>query len=501
MNLIGLDIGTTNCKAVVFDAAARVLGQASAEYDVICDERWKAEQDAEQVWSAARRVLGEAVGRAAISEAGALSVSVQGDAVILVDDQFRALHPAILGMDYRSHPQATLCAERFGAFELFQRTGMRPHAMNSLTKVLLLKEIAPEAFQKAAHIVTYGEFILSKLGGEPLIDFTMASRTMGFDLQEKAWDSCLLQKLGVPLELWSKAVPSGTVAGRLSTKLAQEISLRGQTLLVTGGHDQVCAAVGCGAVQQGIGVVSTGTAEVLASTIRQPSLSRLMFESHYPCYLHARHGQYFTFSLNHTAGLLVRWWRDNFGQEETRSASESGTSAYALMDRRMPDGLSPVMVLPHFNGSGTPNCDLKSRGAVVGLTLATTRHDIYKAILESLCFELRLNVEHLAACGIAMVELRAAGGGAGSGAWLQLKADILQRPLRRLRSPEAGCLGAALIAGVAAGHWTDLEEAVKAAVVLDDEYNPRPDHAARYAERFQSYRQLSPALQSLNHQL
>ncbi|HLH53415.1 MAG TPA: FGGY-family carbohydrate kinase [Verrucomicrobiae bacterium] len=500
MNLIGLDIGTTNCKAVIFDSNARVAGQASCEYDVVCDAPGKAEQDAEVVWSTARRVLAEAISRSGIKEAGALSVSVQGDAIIPVDGQFRALHPAILGMDCRSHSQAERCANLFGAFELFQRTGMRPHAMNSLTKVLLLREIAPKSFKSAAKIVTYGEFILRKLGGEPLIDYTMASRTMAFDLHKTAWDSALLDQLDLSSDLWCQAVPSGTVAGQLDKELASEFRLSGRTLLITGGHDQTCAAVGSGAIQEGIGVISTGTAEVLASAIEQPRLSRLMFDSHYPCYYHVRQGQYFTFSLNHTAGLLLRWWRDNFGQEEVRLAAEVGSTAYALMDKRMPEAPSPVMILPHFNGSGTPDCDLRSKGAIVGLTLATNRHDIFKAILESLCFELRINTERMAACGIAMGELRAAGGGAGSSRWLQLKADILQRPLRPLRCKEAACLGAALIAGVGAGHWSNLEEAATTAVALSEECVPRPDYAAAYAERFDAYRRLYPALRDFNHQ-
>ena len=501
MNLIGLDIGTTRCKAVVFDPAGKAIGESSREYPVICDAPAKAEQDPELVWSLTKEILKEAVCHAAVREVAAFSASVQGDAVIAVDDEFRVLHPAILGMDYRSAPQAQHCADLLGGFELFARTGMRPHPMNSVTKVLFLKDTAPRIFDNTARIVTYAEYILGKLGAEPLIDHTMASRTMAFNLQSRSWDSTILDALGIPETLWSKPVPSATVAGIIRKDLAAELGLSPQMLLVTGGHDQTCAALGAGAINEKIGVISTGTAEVLSVGLGKPNLTRMMFDSYYPCYLHARDGAYFTFSLNHTGGILLKWWRDNFAREEVLQASETGNAVYALIDERMPEHLSPVLVLPHLNGSGTPQCDLISKGAIVGLTLNTNRHDISKAILESLCFELRINVDRMAACGIALGELRAAGGGAGSPRWLQLKADILNRPVRTLRGSEAACLGAALLAGVAAGHWKSLEEAVSQTVKFSAGFDPRPEFTSAYEERFGIYSQLYSALREWNEKL
>jgi sugar (pentulose or hexulose) kinase len=186
MPLLGLDLGTTGCKAIVFDADGRLRARAFREYGVDCDAPAKAEQDAEHVWTLAKEALREVAAQAGEPPIRALSVSVQGDAIIPVDREFNALHPAILGMDYRSAAQARRCEEQFGGFELFLRTGMRPHPMNSLTKVLFLREHAPAVFARAWKIVTYADFILGKLGAEAVIDHTMASRTMAFDLGAKA---------------------------------------------------------------------------------------------------------------------------------------------------------------------------------------------------------------------------------------------------------------------------------------------------------------------------
>jgi xylulokinase len=159
------------------------------------------------------------------------------------------------------------------------------------------------------------------------------------------------------------------------------------------------------------------------------------------------------------------------------------------------------MVLPHFNGSGTPWCDLDSKGAIVGLTMATTRHDIAKAILEGLCFELLINLNTMRETGIDVQELVAAGGGAKSALWLQLKADILDRPIRTLRCPEAACLGAALLAGTAVGAYRSLDEAVTQTVAPDREYAPRPNWATRYRDKFETYRRLYPTLRPIHAQL
>ena len=501
MHLIGLDIGTTSCKAIVFDADGRMRGQACREYGMLCDASAKAEQDAEAVWSLTREALGEAVTQSRAKDVAALSVSAQGDAIIPVDADFRALHPAILGMDYRSEPHARRCEERLDGFTVFRRTGMRPHPMNSFCKVLLLRELSPKTFDSAARIVTYADFILGKLGGEAMIDHTMASRTMAFDSHAMAWDGLVHQAFGVNPAIWSQPVPSGTVAGKLRPALAEDLGLTRDLLLITGGHDQTCAAIGAGAIREGLGIISTGTAEVLATALPRPVLSKLMYDSYYPCYLHARPGMHFTFSLNHIGGILLKWWRDNLAAAETADAAARGTEPYALIDERMPDGLAPVLFLPHLNGSGTPLCDLQSKGAIVGLTMGTTRHDIAKAILKGLCFELRTNVQTLTNCGIAINELVAVGGGAKSERWLQLKADILNRPLRVLSCREAACLGAALLAGTAAGAWSTLEEAVAQTVKYAREFVPAPGRAADYAERFSVYQQLHPALQTLNPRL
>lgn len=498
MHLIGLDIGTTGCKAIVFTPDGRPLGRGFREYGVSCPEPGTAEQDAELVWSLALEALTEAVGRSGVRDFRALSISVQGDAITMVDSAMRAAHPMILGMDYRSREQAAACDKKFGAFDLFQHTGMRSHPMNSLNKALFLRERRPDLFEGRHRLVTYADFILGKLGAEPVIDYTMASRTMAFDLLTKTWSNHLLAALDLPASLFSRPVASGTKVGELSAAVAAATGLPRGLTLVAGGHDQACAAIGAGAVREGIGVSSMGTAEVFSAALRKPALSKLMFDSFYPCYLHAVPDMSFTFALVHVGGIVLRWYRDNLGHAEVADAQTRSCDPYALIDERMPAGPSPLLVLPHFNGSGTPTCDLDSRGAILGLSLSSTRHDIAKAILEGLCFELRLNLGTLQTCGVNIDEVVAVGGGSRSPLWLQLKADIFGRPVRTLRCSDAACLGAALLAGVGSGVYASLTEAAAATVRIERVFEPAPARAAAYAERFALYESLHATLKPIH---
>lgn len=496
--LVGLDVGTTGCKAIVFDPTGNILGYGFREYTIICDAPAKAEQDAEVVWRATLDALSEAVARSGIRRVEAIGLSVQGDAIIPVGPGFKPLHNALLGMDYRPADQAAQCGRTLGARALFDLTGMRPHPINSIVKALWLKQELPRVFQDAWKIVTYGDFILGRLGAGPVIDWTMASRTMAFDLRRRSWATAILDSLGIEPSLLSRTAPSGEPVGRLGVEVARRVGLESSTLLVTGGHDQTCAALGAGMNRAGIGVLSAGTADVLSTAFMEPILNEAMFDGFYPCYLHAKQDMYFTFALNHIGGILLRWYRDTFGAEEVRKAAEAGRDPYDLLVEGVPEGPSPLIVLPHFNGSGNPTCDMSSRGAIVGLTLSTTRQDIVKAILECLAFESRINVDYWSGAGIEIQELRAVGGGARSSRWLQIRSDILGRPVRTLQVREAACLGAAILAGAAAGVFASVDDGIARTVQLKQTYEPDGRMAERYAEKYAVYRRLYPALREVN---
>jgi xylulokinase len=500
MLLMGVDAGTTGVKVAVFNEAGGMLGYGFREYDILFGKPGYAEQDAELVW---RRVK-EAMAAAAAQAGGgisAVSVSTQGDAVIPVGRNGEALCPAQLGMDYRASAEVAEISEQLGDRAVFQKTGMRPHPLNSVIKMMWFERHMPGLKKALWKYMTYSDFILHKLGSdEPVIDLTMASRTMCMDLLSGDWSGEVLSACGVDPACLSKPVPSGAVVGRLGAVLAGELGVRPGALLVAGGHDQTCAALGAGVVKEGMALDSHGTAEVLSAALCAPRLDDVLFSNHYPCYRHAVDGMFFTFGLNHTGGVLLKWYRDNIASAEAIEAEKAGQDAYDRILSMSPAGPSPLLVLPHFNGGGAPAFDPLSKGAILGLTLGSTRHDIAKAILDATAFELRNHVTTMLVAGIEVRELTCVGGGARSATGLQLKADVTGLPVRTLKVREAACLGAAILAGAGAGAFACAKEAAGLALA-DRIYEPEQDMHERYEDKFKVYCGLYDALREINTQI
>ncbi len=504
MSLIGLDIGTTGCKAIVFGAHGRILGQAAREYSVLMPHPQWAEQDAEEVWGLAWEALGEAVGAAPVRRdlPVALALSVQGEAIIPVDGEGRALRPAILGMDTRTGAENEWLAERFGAEALFQRTGMPMHTVNTLPKLLWLRRHEPELWAIASQFLLYEDFTLRRLGGQAAISHCLASRTQMYDLSGGDWARDILDGCGIdPDRLAPLAPVVGGVVGTMRAEWVRALGLEGEVLLVSGGHDQACASVGSGVVEAGRAMVSTGTAEVVEVVTETPALNDALRRGNISVYRHVVPGLYLAMTLNHSGGLLLRWFRDTLCRWERDRAQELGQDAYDVILSDVPEGPTSLLVLPHFSGSGTPWFDTASKGAILGLCFADTRATIAKAILEGLCFELRVNLDLLREAGVALHELHAVGGGARSPLWLQLKADICRVPLRVPQVTDAACLGAALLAGVGAGVYPDLKAAVARTMHLERRVEPQAESVAAYEARYQLYRQVYPTLRVLQRQL
>lgn len=508
MALIGLDIGTTGCKAIVFREDGVILGRASREYPVLTPRPDWAEQDAERVWRLALEALRSAIAaaRAAAPDdpPAALALSVQGEAVMPVNAHGRPLRAAILGMDARTVPQNAWLAERFGAEDLYARTGMPLHTVNTLPKLLWLRSHEPELWRAAERFLLYEDYILGHLSGGrcAAISHCLASRTQMYDLRTGDWASDVLEACGIdPARLAPLAPARGGIVGETAPDIAEDVGLPGPIPLVSGGHDQACAAFGSGVTTPGAGMVSTGTAEVVEVAMDAPTLTEGLRRGNISVYRHVVPGLYLAMTLNHSGGLTLRWFRDTMCAGEVRVAEALGRDAYDLVLADAPDGPTNLLLLPHLAGSGTPWFDTRSRGAVLGLSFATTRADLAKAILEGLTFELRLNLDLLRENGIAIEALNAVGGGARSLLWLQLKADICRLPLRVPRVTEAACLGAALLAGVGIGVYPSLAAAVERAVRPGETVAPKPASSAAYEARYALYRQLYPAVKPLQDAL
>ncbi len=501
MPLIGLDIGTTGCKCTLFDFDGNIKSFAYQEYFVESPGRGQFELNPQKVWEAVKTVMYQAFhknGAEPLEEdVSILSISSFGEAGVPVDHSGSILYNSILYTDSRGYEQADFLSERLGAEKIMELTGIPVHCMYSINKLMWMKENLPEVYRNMWKFLLFEDFIIYRLTGLPVIDYSLASRTMAFNLLEKEWDSGILEAVGISEGLFSEARPSGTIVGKIKKDIAQELDISPDTLVSTGGHDQACAALGAGILSEGSAVYGMGTAECITAAFRQPVLDQGMLKNHFNCEPHTLEGMYLTLSFTFSGGSLVKWYRDCFAAAEIAEARAKSISVYELLDMKAAKEPTSILVLPHFSGSGTPYMDPFSKGAITGLTLDTGASQLYRAILEGVTYEMRYNLECLKGSGIEAHCLRAVGGGARSELWLQIKADIMGRKIETLDIGEAGTLGAAILAGVASGVYPSINKAVDKLVKTKKVYYPNEKTRGIYDENYANYKRLYQASKAI----
>ena len=501
MSLLGLDVGTTGTKGVAFDIEGKPIASAYREYPLLSPKPGWQELEPEHVWRCVREVLGEVAQKTKHDPIRAMAMSAQGEAVLAVDKTGAVLTNSPVTFDARTADIPAWWLERMSRMELAQISGMPLHGMYSLNKILWLKQNQPEIFSKAHRFHCYEDFVQLRLGLEPIMSNSLAARTMALDARKGDWSQELLDIAGVPREKFSRTAQSGTVVGTISDSVADEIGLPHGIVVSTGGHDQPAGALGAGILESGEAVYATGTVDCICPIYKTYSVTEQTVAGNLCCYPSCVPGLFASIAFNFTGGSLLKWYRDTFAAEELREADAAGKDVYEILCDRIPAEPEKLLILPHFTVTGTPHFDTASRGAILGLTLNTTRPELVSAVLSGVTYEMKLNLEMLQSAGVGISRLRAIGGGAKSVVWTQRKADIMGIPVAVLETTEAASLGVALLAGQAAGLVTDLKAALGNAVRISYVCEPDTARAREYAERYGVYREVYEALKDINHRL
>lgn len=492
---MGIDIGTSGCKAVTFDEDGRQVSQAFREYDIISKNPGWAELDTDEVIGKCFDVIKESASGLDSQSIKGFGISSQGEAFTLIDQEGRALCNALVSSDIRANEMIMPWTERFGDEKLYRITGHTPHPMFSLFKLLWIKENSPEIWSKAYRILCFEDLLQYRLGiKDPSMGWPLAGRTMLFDVANHTWNQEILDLAGVCKEQLSNPLPSGSLAGYIAKEKARELGVSDSTFIVTGGHDQPCSALGAGAIEPGIAVYASGTVECITPAFNRPIFTEELRRNNLCTYHHTAPGRYATVAFSLTGGNILKWFRDEFGDRETELSKQTGCDPYELLLNQMPEEPSRLLVLPYFTATGTPYFDVAAKGAILGLDLSVTRAEILRALLEGVAFEIRLNLDILQQSGYLVNELRIIGGGARSMKHVQLKADVIGKPVRVLDVTEAGCMGVAMLAK-AFHTGNNVSEIVRAWVKVISTVEPKQQEF--YRTRFESYKTLYPALKKL----
>ncbi len=498
---MGIDIGSTGTKVVLFNADGDIMAQAYREYPEQHPAPGRFELDPGQVWEAFVAVVSQVAAGSGGDPVEALSISAQGEAFVPVDEHANFLYGSILSYDGRAQEQVEELAGIVGERRIFEITGMPIHPSFTLPKLMWLRDNEPEVHANVYKYLLWPDVICFKLGLPPRLDWSLAGRTMAFDVVDREWSEAMLQAAGITPALLAEPIRPGEVVGHLPARAAEQLGLTTDCLIVAGGHDQPMNALGAGIIAEGLAVDGMGTVECVTVAFDQPVLSEAMLRHGYCCYPHVVGDMYATLAFNYSSGSLLRWFRDNFAEADRRRAEDQGRDVYEIILEGLPDGSTGLLVVPYFVGSGTPYMDAQAKGAMLGMTLGTDRKTFVKGLLEGLCLELRLNLESLAQAGIEVSRLRATGGGSKSSYWLQLKADITGREVVTINVTESGCQAGAILGGVAAGVYSSIPDAVEQLVREGTVYEPDVQVHESYAHCFELYKQLWPAVRDIAHQL
>lgn len=493
MRIAGLDVGTTGCKISVFSLEGECLFVAYREY-----EKYKGGEGrefwADDLYGSVLAVIREAV--ANVGSPDAIGITSFGESFAALDAEDKVVFPSLLYTDPRGGEECEALKAALGEEEIIAHTGISPHSMYSLPKIMYLARKYPEKFQSVKRILLMQDFLTYRLCGVAQIDYSLASRTMALDVRNRCWYAPILEAAGVDAGLLSKPVPSGTVAGAVLPAVADATGLSAKTVIVTGAQDQIAAALGASIFAPGEAVDGCGTVECITPVFDQPFAGVTLEKAGFPLVPFAVEGCYATYALSYTGGASLKWFRDQLALWEKQKAAEEGKNVYAILDASIPDKPTDLLVMPHFGGAATPHMDPYSKAAILGITLETTREEIYRALMEGSAYEMQVSMAHLEEEGIHIKHLCATGGGA-SPAWLQIKADVWNRPVSVLDGTEAGAAGTCMLVGVALGLYPSLAEAAKVFVRPGKTYYPIPENAAFYATQFEKYRRMYDAIRPL----
>ncbi|MEM3565121.1 MAG: FGGY family carbohydrate kinase [Candidatus Jordarchaeaceae archaeon] len=493
-----IDAGTTGVRSMIFDTAGNSNSKAYEEYQLKTPGPGLAEQDPEDWWKAIVTTMKKALELAQVDPSQIIGIGItnQRATTTAVDSEGKALFPSIVWLDRRSPDILDFIRGKVGPEVVYRISGQFIDPTWSPVKILWLKQNYPEIFKKAYKFVLVHDWIYFKLTGNFITDWSNASWSI-IDINKREWSKELSKDLGIPLEKLPDLYPSGKVAGHLRHEAAQEIGLLEGTPVVTGGGDQQCASIGLGVISPGSVKATTGTGTFIQACLDSPVLDpkrRLI------CSCHAVPGKWILEGTILSTGIVYRWFRDHFASSEVITAQSMNISPYELInseaERAMP-GCKGLIALPYFMGAGSPSWNSNAKGVLFGLSLDHSKNELARAILESNGYEIRRNIEIIEELGLQIKEIYVDGGGAQSGLWRQIQADITGKDILFTGLAESTSLGAAILAGVGTGVYKEVKDATDHMVKIKERRKPVLENQEIYNRFYPLYVELYERLKPL----
>lgn len=501
--LIGVDIGTSGTKTVLFRENGEPVASKTVEYPLYQPQNGWAEQDPLDWWNASAQTIRSVISTSGVDPKQIKGVGLSGQmhGLVMLDENGAVLRRSIIWCDGRTGEECKEITEKVGAQRLIEITANPALPGFTAGKILWVRKHEPELYKKCRHILLPKDYIRYMLTGEFATEVSDASGTNLLDVPRRCWSDEVLDKLEIDKTLLPKMYESCEVTGTISEQTAQLTGLAVGTPVAGGAGDNAAAAVGTGVVEQGKAFTTIGTSGVIFAHSDEVAIHP---EGRVHTFCHAVPGCWTVMSCTLAAGLSLKWYRDNFCDAEKQAADGMGVDPYYLMDqqaKRVPVGANRLLYLPYLMGERSPLLDADSRGVFFGLSAIHTRYDMLRAVMEGVVYSLRDCLDTLKEMGISFSTMYACGGGGSSPLWRQMLADTYNCNVQTIASKEGPALGAAILAGVAAGLYPNVQQACRDIIKTNPAQNPIVENTAVYEQYFQLYRKLYPSLKDHFHTL
>jgi xylulokinase len=492
-HLLGIDIGTSGTKTLVCDEDGKVLATAMAEHPISSPKPGWSEQNPEDWWQATGKATKAVLKKAGVkaSDVGGIGLSGQMHGSVFLGDGTKALRPALLWNDQRTAEQCAEIERKAGGREALIELVANP-ALTGFTapKILWVRQHEPKVYDRVRHILLPKDYIRYRMTGEYATEVSDASGMLLLDVARRTWSDRLLSLLEIDKSLLGRLHESQEVTGTLHEEGAKHLGLKAGIPVVGGAGDQAAGAVGNGIVTTGIVSATLGTSGVVFAHSDQPTRDP-QGRVHTMC--HAVPDKWCVFGCMLSAGGSFQWFRNTLGQNEVAAAKKKGVDPYELLiaqAEQAPPGCEGLFFLPYLTGERCPHPDPNARGGWIGATARTTREMMIRSLIEGVTYGMRDALEIMRSMGVEVTQVRASGGGARSGFWRQLQADVYKSPLVLTNASEGPAYGVALLAGVGTGVWGSVEEACKRSIKQTQKIAPKAKASAVYDRHYEVYGKL-----------
>lgn len=491
--LLGIDLGTSSVRVILIDENSKICGIAGIEYPISVPKKDWAEQDPEIWWKATRDTIQKVLLNVNISPCDIKGIGLSGQmhGTVFMGRNNLPLRPAIIWPDNRSIHQCNKLNETIGSAEIYKIVGLPTATGFMAPSVMWVKEHEPEVVNNTVKLLLPKDYIRFKLTGKMATDYTDATGTLFLDIVSRKWSERVVQAAEINFELLPKLLDSSAIAGEVTNRAAQETGLIPGTPVIAGGGDQAMGAIGCGLVRDGMAVSTIGTGGQLNVCVSKP-----VFDPgrriHTLC--HVVKNKWILMGAVLSAGLSLRWYRDNFVLE---IGEQSAQNIYKVFDKeaeKVPPGSNGLIFLPYLSGDRTPHMDTNARGGFIGLTLQHGKSQLVRSIMEGVGFAMMDSFQIFKQLGVQVESMLCSGGGARSNVWKQIQADIYGMPVKTVSNEEHSSFGAALLAGVGVNIFQNIEKACQKSVSYIDTTHSIPENVEIYQELYEIYCSLYPKL-------